>query len=108
VVLPKYLLKAAMSESAADYQHLLRDNYENPYYTPELGNREFELQQLEMVLKLGNFRPQYRVFEVAEADAPEARRLLERTTPSSCDLRQQLRTRSSLNGSAQSLGRHLL
>jgi hypothetical protein len=52
VVLPKYLLKAAMSESGADYEHLLRDNYENPYYTPELGNREFELQQLEMVLKL--------------------------------------------------------
>jgi hypothetical protein len=51
VVLPKHLLKAAMSESGADYQHLLRDNYENPYYTPELGNREFELQQLEMVLK---------------------------------------------------------
>ena len=52
VVLPKHLLKAAMSENGADYQHLLRDNYENPYYTPELGNREFELQQLEMVLKL--------------------------------------------------------
>ena len=52
VVLPKHLLKAAMSESGADYQHLLRDNYESPYYTPELGNREFELQQLEMVLKL--------------------------------------------------------
>jgi hypothetical protein len=52
VVLPKHLLKAAMSESGTDYQHLLRDNYESPYYTPELGNREFELQQLEMVLKL--------------------------------------------------------
>ena len=52
VVLPKHLLKAAMSESGADYQHLLRDNYESPYYAPELGNREFELQQLEMVLKL--------------------------------------------------------
>lgn len=52
VVLPKHLLKAARSESSADYQHLLRDNYENPSYTPELGNREFELQQLEMVLKL--------------------------------------------------------
>src|SRR5882762_6285111 len=49
VILPKHLLKAAMSESGADYQHLLRDNYENSYYTPELGNREFELQQLEMV-----------------------------------------------------------
>lgn len=52
VVLPKHLLKAARSESSADYQHLLRDNYENASYTPELGNREFELQQLEMVLKL--------------------------------------------------------
>jgi hypothetical protein len=52
VILPKYLLKAAMSGSGADYEHLLRDNYENPYYTPELGNREFELQQLEAILKL--------------------------------------------------------
>jgi hypothetical protein len=52
VILPKYLLKAAMSGSGTDYEHLLRDNYENPYYTPELGNREFELQQLEMILKL--------------------------------------------------------
>ena len=52
VILPKYLLKAAMSGSGADYEHLLRDNYENPYYTPELGNREFELQQLELILKL--------------------------------------------------------
>src|SRR6201984_2795095 len=52
VILPKYLLKAAMSDGGADYEHLLRDNYESPYYTPELGNREFELQQLEMILKL--------------------------------------------------------
>src|ERR1700687_1648390 len=41
-----------MSDRGADYEHLLRDNYENPYYTPELGNREFELQQLAMILKL--------------------------------------------------------
>lgn len=52
VILPKYLLKAAMSGSGTDYEHLLRDNYENPYYTPELGDREFELQQLETILKL--------------------------------------------------------
>ena len=52
VILPKYLLRAAMSDHGADYQHLLRDNYENPYYTPELGNREFELQQLDLILKL--------------------------------------------------------
>jgi hypothetical protein len=52
VILPKYLLKAAMSDRGADYEHLLRDNYENPYNTPELGNKEFELQQLEMILKV--------------------------------------------------------
>jgi hypothetical protein len=52
VILPKYLLKAAVPGSGADYRHLLRDNYENPYYTPELGNREIELQQLETILKL--------------------------------------------------------
>ena len=52
VILPKYLLRAAMSGRGADYEHLLRDNYENPYYTPELENKEFELEQLETILKL--------------------------------------------------------
>ena len=52
VVLPKHLLAAAMSGSATDYEHLLRDNYETPLYTPQLAGSEFELQQLEMILKL--------------------------------------------------------
>src|SRR6202158_793787 len=52
VILPKHLLTAAMSGSSADYERLLRDNYETPYYAPELGGREFELQQLEQLLKL--------------------------------------------------------
>jgi len=52
VILPKHLLTAAMSGASADYEHLLRDNYETPLYTPELGGSEFELQQLEMILKL--------------------------------------------------------
>src|ERR1700728_3101064 len=52
VVLPKHLLNAATSGSAADYQHLLRDNYETPLYTPQLAGGEFELQQLQMILKL--------------------------------------------------------
>ncbi len=30
----------------------MRDNYETPFYTPELGGSEFELQQLQMLLKL--------------------------------------------------------
>src|ERR1700751_110675 len=52
VVLPKHLLTAAMSGTTTDYQHLLRDNYETPLYAPQLGGTEFDLQQLEMVLKL--------------------------------------------------------
>jgi hypothetical protein len=52
VILPKHLLSAATSGGHSDYEHLLRDNYETPFYTPELGGREFQLQQLEMILKL--------------------------------------------------------
>ena len=52
VVLPKHLLAAAMSGGTTDYAHLLRDNYETPLYTPQLAGGEFELQQLEMILKL--------------------------------------------------------
>jgi len=51
VILPKHLLTAAAS-SGTDYNHLLRDNYETPYYTPELGGNGFELQQLGTMLKL--------------------------------------------------------
>ena len=51
VILPKHLLTAAKSGSA-DYEHLLRDNYETPFYTPQLGGGEFELRQLETILKL--------------------------------------------------------
>jgi hypothetical protein len=52
VILPKHLLTAALSSSAGDYQHLLRDNYETPFYAPQLAGSEFELQQLENILKL--------------------------------------------------------
>jgi hypothetical protein len=52
VILPKHLLTAASSGGGDDYEHLLRDNYETPFYTPELGGSEFELQQLGMMLKL--------------------------------------------------------
>jgi hypothetical protein len=52
VILPKHLLSAASSGGTADYSHLLRDNYETPLYAPQLGGEEFQLQQLEMILKL--------------------------------------------------------
>jgi len=52
VILPKHLLTAAMSGSTTDYEHLVRDNYETPLYAPQLGGSEFDLQQLNMILKL--------------------------------------------------------
>lgn len=52
VILPKHLLTAAVSQGRTDYEQLLRDNYETPFYAPELGGTEFELQQLEEILKL--------------------------------------------------------
>jgi hypothetical protein len=52
VILPKRLLTAATSGGSHDYQHLLRDNYETPYFTPDVAGGEFELQQLERILRL--------------------------------------------------------
>src|SRR5271165_6676537 len=54
VILPKHLLAAALAGNTVDYDHLLKDNYEaqSPFYTPELGGAEFELEQLEDILKL--------------------------------------------------------
>lgn len=52
VILPKHLLTAANSGRSTDFEHLLRDNYETPYYAPELAGSEFQLQQLESILKL--------------------------------------------------------
>jgi hypothetical protein len=52
VILPKHLLTAATAGGGGDYAHLLRDNYETPFYTPELAGNEFALQQLAMMLKL--------------------------------------------------------
>jgi hypothetical protein len=52
VILPKHLLTAATSGRSDDFQHLLRDNYETPFYSPELAGSEFQLQQLENILKL--------------------------------------------------------
>ena len=52
VILPKRLLSAATAGSSRDFQHLLRDNYESPYFTPELAGNEFELEKLDTILKL--------------------------------------------------------
>ncbi len=53
VILPKHLLAAAVpGAGTAALSHLLHDNYETPLYTPALSGSEFEMQQLEQVLKL--------------------------------------------------------
>ncbi len=85
VVLPKHLLAAAMSGNTADYAHLLRDNYENPLYTPRLAGGEFELQQLETILKLSvdDFRTHaLTVSSPDELSMYIARRLMQQESPS--------------------------
>jgi hypothetical protein len=85
VVLPKHLLAAAMSGSAPDYEHLLRDNYETPLYTPQLAGGEFELQQMEMILKLSvdDFRAHARtVSSPDELSMYIVRRLMQQESPS--------------------------
>lgn len=54
VILPKRLLAAALSKETGEgrYEHLLRDNYENPLYAPALAGRQIELEQMAEVLKL--------------------------------------------------------
>ena len=51
VILPKHLL-TAVTKGGADYEHLLRDNYETPFFSPEIAGNEFELEQLRAMLKL--------------------------------------------------------
>src|SRR5580704_10218086 len=83
VVLPKHLLAAA--GNGADYEHLLRDNYETPLYTPPLAGGEFELQQLEMILKLSvdDFKAHARTLSSPdELSMYIARRLMQQESPS--------------------------
>jgi hypothetical protein len=85
VVLPKHLLAAAMPGGATDYAHLLRDNYETPLYTPQLAGGEFELQQLENILKLSVDDFKAHALTVSSPDELSmyiARRLMQQESPS--------------------------
>jgi hypothetical protein len=85
VVLPKHLLAAAMSGGATDYAHLLRDNYETPLYTPQLAGSEFELQQLEVILKLSVDDFKAHALTLSSPDELSmyiARRLMQQEAPS--------------------------
>ena len=85
VILPKHLLNAATSGSTTDYDHLLRDNYETPLYAAQIGGGEFELRQLETILKLSvdDFKAHARM-----ASSPDelsvyiAKRLMKQESPS--------------------------
>lgn len=85
VILPKHLLTAATSRGSSDYEHLLRDNYETPLYTPQLGGSEFELQQLERMLKLSvdDFKAHARTLSSPdELSVYIARQLMRQQAPS--------------------------
>jgi len=53
VILPKRLLAAALANGAgADFNHLLRDNYESQAFSPVIGGNDVELRQLADIFKV--------------------------------------------------------
>ena len=86
VILPKRLLAAALSsEGESQYEHLLRDNYETPLYTPKLGGSEIELRQMAEILKLSvdDFRAHARsLASPDELSVYIARQLMRQLAPS--------------------------
>ena len=84
VVLPKHLLAAA-APGSRDFQHLLKDNYETPLWTPQLSGSEFELRQLGNLLKLSvdDFRAHALTLSSPdELSVYIARRLMRQLAPS--------------------------
>jgi hypothetical protein len=85
VVLPKHLLNAASAGRTAEFDHLLRDNYETPLYAPRLGGGEVELHQLESILKLSvdDFKSHAKSLSSPdELSVYIARRLMQEQSPS--------------------------
>ncbi len=85
VILPKHLLAATKSGSLSDLDHLLRDSYETPMYTPQLAGNEFQLQQMETILRLSvdDFLAHARTLSSPdELSLYIARRLMQQEAPS--------------------------
>jgi len=85
VILPKHLLQAATSGSGPNMDHLLRDNYEDPFYTPTLEGSEFELDQLNRILRLSvdDFMAHARTLSSPdELSVYIAKRLMKQESPS--------------------------
>jgi hypothetical protein len=85
VILPKHLLMAATSGSDRAHEHLLRDNYEAPYFTPQLAGNDSQLRQLEQILQLSvdEFAAHARTLSSPdELSVYIARRLMRQLAPS--------------------------
>lgn len=85
VILPKHLLQAATAGSGLDLNHLLIDNYENPLYTAALEGSDFELNQLDRILRLSvdDFMVHARTLSSPdELSVYIARRLMQHESPS--------------------------
>jgi hypothetical protein len=85
VILPKHLLNAAKSGSGPNLDHLLGDNYEDPLYTPVLEGGEFELDQLNRILRLSvdDFMAHARTLSSPdELSVYIAKRLMQQESPS--------------------------
>jgi len=86
VILPKRLLAAALSSTdGGSYEHLLRDNYETPLYTPDIKGNELEVHQAAEMLRLSvaDFAAHARNLESAdELSVYIARRLMQQLAPS--------------------------
>ncbi len=85
VILPKHLLNAAKSGSGPGLDHLLGDNYEDPLYTPVLEGGEFELNQLDQILRLSvdDFMAHARTLSSPdELSVYIAKRLMQQESPS--------------------------
>lgn len=86
VILPKHLLSAALPQQKQNgYHHLLRDNYEDPYYTPDLAGDNFQLHQLDSVLKLSVSEFTVHALSLGSADELSvyiARQLMRQLAPS--------------------------
>jgi hypothetical protein len=85
VILPKHLVMAATRGAHGEHDQLLRDNYETPYFTPQLAGHEVQLRQLEEILQLSvdEFRAHARTVSSAdELSVYIARRLMRLLAPS--------------------------
>jgi hypothetical protein len=85
VILPKHLLNAAKSGPGPNLDHLLGDNYEDPLYTPVLEGGEFELDQLDRILRLSvdDFMAHARTLSSPdELSVYIAKRLMQQESPS--------------------------